>query len=207
MDTEERFLIEKFGKERPFKVPSGYFDELRDKIKTEVKENSDSKSSQFIKILKPYRHNRVWLRYVAAAAILGLVIVSAIAILGQKQSGTQMASNSSSAQEVQQPKSKEIADNQSIKSVSKNDKLALATVSVPTRMGNKSYISTINHTSSSLAVDSVPTQSVQAVTSSSSKDYPETSADKMNDDTDIEQAADYMMIDNDALYYLISEYE
>ena len=71
---EEKYLIEKVGKENPFRVPEGYFDTLSSQIMAKVE--ADGVAPRDIKAGKEKRAKVVWLRPVlfAAASVCALFI-------------------------------------------------------------------------------------------------------------------------------------
>ena len=71
---EEKYLIEKVGKENPFKVPEGYFDTLSSQIMAKVE--AEGVAPRDIKAGKEKRAKVVWLRPVlyAAASVCALFI-------------------------------------------------------------------------------------------------------------------------------------
>ena len=71
---EEKYLIEKVGKENPFRVPEGYFDTLASQIMAKVE--AEGVEARDIKTGKEKRAKVVWLRPVlyAAASVCALFI-------------------------------------------------------------------------------------------------------------------------------------
>jgi hypothetical protein len=71
---EEKYLIEKVGKENPFKVPEGYFDTLSSQIMAKVE--AEGVAPRDIKTAKEKRAKTLWLRPVlyAAASVCALFI-------------------------------------------------------------------------------------------------------------------------------------
>ena len=71
---EEKYLIEKVGKENPFRVPEGYFDTLSSQIMAKVE--AEGVEARDIKTGKEKRAKTVWLRPVlyAAASVCALFI-------------------------------------------------------------------------------------------------------------------------------------
>lgn len=71
---EEKYLIEKVGKENPFRVPEGYFDTLSSQIMAKVE--AEGVAPRDIKAGKEKRTKVLWLRPVlyAAASVCALFI-------------------------------------------------------------------------------------------------------------------------------------
>ena len=71
---EEKYLIEKVGKENPFRVPEGYFDTLSSQIMAKVE--AEGVAPRDIKTAKEKRAKTLWLRPVlyAAASVCALFI-------------------------------------------------------------------------------------------------------------------------------------
>ena len=71
---EEKYLIEKVGKENPFRVPEGYFDTLSSQIMANVE--AEGVAPRDIKAGKEKRAKVLWLRPVlyAAASVCALFI-------------------------------------------------------------------------------------------------------------------------------------
>ena len=71
---EEKYLIEKVGKENPFKVPEGYFDTLSSQIMAKVE--AEGVAPRDIKTAKEKRAKTLWFRPVlyAAASVCALFI-------------------------------------------------------------------------------------------------------------------------------------
>jgi hypothetical protein len=71
---EEKYLIEKVGRENPFRVPEGYFDTLSSQIMAKVE--AEGVAPRDIKTGKEKRAKTVWLRPVlyAAASVCALFI-------------------------------------------------------------------------------------------------------------------------------------
>ena len=71
---EEKYLIEKVGKENPFKVPEDYFDTLSSQIMAKVE--AEGVAPRDIKTAKEKRAKTLWLRPVlyAAASVCALFI-------------------------------------------------------------------------------------------------------------------------------------
>ena len=71
--NEEQYLIEKAGRENPFRVPEGYFDTLTSQVMSRI--DAEGKHPQEI-YEKPVKAKLVWLRPVlyAAASVCALFI-------------------------------------------------------------------------------------------------------------------------------------
>ena len=71
---EEKYLIEKVGRENPFRVPEGYFDTLSSQIMAKVE--AEGVAPRDIKTAKEKRAKTLWLRPVlyAAASVCALFI-------------------------------------------------------------------------------------------------------------------------------------
>ena len=68
---EEKFLIERVGKQNPFKVPEGYFDTLASQVMAKV---DAEKGPQVVEIRKVKKAKSVWLRPLLYAAACGCVL-------------------------------------------------------------------------------------------------------------------------------------
>jgi hypothetical protein len=73
MDREELFLKQKFGNERPFRVPEGYFDSFADNLMKELPEREANEAK-----VVPMRRRLSWRKFatVAVAACLGVVLLN-----------------------------------------------------------------------------------------------------------------------------------
>ncbi len=84
---EEKYLIEKVGKENPFKVPEGYFDTLSSQIMAKVE--AEGVAPRDIKAGKEKRAKVVWLRPVLyAAASVCALFISVVAYQSHSDKGT-----------------------------------------------------------------------------------------------------------------------
>ena len=84
---EEKYLIEKVGKENPFKVPEGYFDTLSSQIMAKVE--AEGVAPRDIKAGKEKRAKVVWLRPVLyAAASVWALFISVVAYQSHSDKGT-----------------------------------------------------------------------------------------------------------------------
>lgn len=84
---EEKYLIEKVGKENPFKVPEGYFDTLSSQIMAKV--DAEGVAPRDIKAGKEKRAKVVWLRPVLyAAASVCALFISVVAYQSHSDKGT-----------------------------------------------------------------------------------------------------------------------
>ena len=84
---EEKYLIEKVGKENPFKVPEGYFDTLSSQIMAKVE--AEGVAPRDIKTGKEKRAKVVWLRPVLyAAASVCALFISVVAYQSHSDKGT-----------------------------------------------------------------------------------------------------------------------
>jgi hypothetical protein len=84
---EEKYLIEKVGKENPFKVPEGYFDTLSGQIMAKVE--AEGVAPRDIKAGKEKRAKVVWLRPVLyAAASVCALFISVVAYQSHSDKGT-----------------------------------------------------------------------------------------------------------------------
>lgn len=70
MDNEEKYLNQKFGKENPFRVPDGYFDQLTDRVMAQLPERR--KKSRFV-TLRPWLYAAAC---VACVVVLGVTFLS-----------------------------------------------------------------------------------------------------------------------------------
>jgi len=83
---EEKNLIEKVGKENPFRVPEGYFDTLASQIMAKVE--AEGVEARDIKTGKEKRAKVVWLRPVLyAAASVCALFVSVVAYQSYSEQG------------------------------------------------------------------------------------------------------------------------
>ena len=84
---EEKYLIEKVGKENPFRVPEGYFDTLSSQIMAKVE--AEGVAPRDIKAGKEKRAKVVWLRPVLyAAASVCALFISVVAYQSHSDKGT-----------------------------------------------------------------------------------------------------------------------
>ena len=84
---EEKYLIEKVGKENPFRVPEGYFDTLSSQIMAKVE--AEGVAPRDIKAGKEKRAKVVWLRPVLyAAASVCALFISVVAYQSRSDKGT-----------------------------------------------------------------------------------------------------------------------
>ena len=83
---EEKYLIEKVGRENPFRVPEGYFDTLSSQIMAKVE--AEGVAPRDIKTGKEKRAKTVWLRPVLyAAASVCALFVSVVAYQSYSEQG------------------------------------------------------------------------------------------------------------------------
>ena len=84
---EEKYLIEKVGKENPFKVPEGYFDTLSSQIMAKIE--AEGVAPRDIKTGKEKRAKVLWLRPVLyAAASVCALFISVVAYQSHSDKGT-----------------------------------------------------------------------------------------------------------------------
>ena len=84
---EEKYLIEKVGKENPFRVPEGYFDTLSSQIMAKVE--AEGVAPRDIKAGKEKRAKVLWLRPVLyAAASVCALFISVVAYQSHSDKGT-----------------------------------------------------------------------------------------------------------------------
>ena len=83
---EEKYLIEKVGRENPFRVPEGYFDTLTSQIMAQV--DAEGVEARDIKTGKEKRAKTVWLRPVLyAAASVCALFISVVAYQNYSEQG------------------------------------------------------------------------------------------------------------------------
>ena len=83
---EEKYLIEKVGRENPFRVPEGYFDTLTSQIMAKV--DAEGVEARDIKTGKEKRAQTVWLRPVLyAAASVCALFISVVAYQNYSEQG------------------------------------------------------------------------------------------------------------------------
>ena len=83
---EEKYLIEKVGRENPFRVPEGYFDTLTSQIMAKVE--AEGVEARDIKTGKEKRAKTVWLRPVLyAAASVCALFISVVAYQSYSEQG------------------------------------------------------------------------------------------------------------------------
>lgn len=83
---EEKYLIEKVGKENPFRVPEGYFDTLSSQIMAKVE--AEGVAPRDIKAGKEKRAKVLWLRPVLyAAASVCVLFISVLAYQSHSDDG------------------------------------------------------------------------------------------------------------------------
>jgi hypothetical protein len=84
---EEKYLIEKVGKENPFRVPEGYFDTLASQVMAKVE--AEGVEARDIKTGKEKRAKVLWLRPVLyAAASVCALFISVVAYQSHSDKGT-----------------------------------------------------------------------------------------------------------------------
>lgn len=78
MMNEEKYLIDRVGRENPFRVPEGYFDTLASQVMARV--DSDGAPKAAVEVSMPRKARSVWMRpvYYAAAAVCALFISVAV---------------------------------------------------------------------------------------------------------------------------------
>ena len=83
---EEKYLIEKVGRENPFRVPEGYFDTLASQVMSRV----DAEGNEAQEIPMPVKKAKtVWLRPVLyAAASVCALFISVVAYQSHSDQGT-----------------------------------------------------------------------------------------------------------------------
>ena len=72
---EEKYLIERVGKQNPFKVPEGYFDTLTSQIMAKV----DAEGAPVKEVRNAKKAKLVWLRPLLYAAACGCVLFVSVA--------------------------------------------------------------------------------------------------------------------------------
>ena len=83
---EEKYLIEKVGRENPFRVPEGYFDTLSSQIRAKIE--TEGVEARDIKPGKEKRAKTVWLRPVLyAAASVCALFISVVAYQNYSEQG------------------------------------------------------------------------------------------------------------------------
>ena len=83
---EEKYLIEKVGRENPFRVPEGYFDTLASQIMAKVE--AEGVEARDIKTGQEKRAKTVWLRPVLyAAASVCALFISVVAYQNYSEQG------------------------------------------------------------------------------------------------------------------------
>ena len=83
---EEQYLIERVGKENPFRVPEGYFDTLSSQIMAKIE--TEGVEARDIKPGKEKRAKTVWLRPVLyAAASVCALFISVVAYQNYSEQG------------------------------------------------------------------------------------------------------------------------
>lgn len=83
---EEKYLIEKVGRENPFRVPEGYFDTLSSQIMAKIE--TEGVEARDIKPGKEKRAKTVWLRPVLyAAASVCALFISVVAYQNYSEQG------------------------------------------------------------------------------------------------------------------------
>lgn len=83
---EEKYLIEKVGRENPFRVPEGYFDTLSSQIMAKIEQ--EGVEARDIQPAKEKRAKVVWLRPVLyAAASVCALFISVVAYQNYSEQG------------------------------------------------------------------------------------------------------------------------
>ena len=95
---EEKYLIERVGKQNPFKVPEGYFDTLANQVMAMV---DAEKGAQVVEIRKAKKAKTVWLRPLLYAAACGCVLFVSVASYLSHEDQSMAAPTTESAVAVQ----------------------------------------------------------------------------------------------------------
>lgn len=211
MNTDESYLHNRFGNDRPFKVPSGYFDDFKGRMKSMAAASAASEAQESeLKVLplKRSNHNNQWIRWVAAAAILALVVFSVVAIVGIKPDGAQLA-DEKPAVEKQGDSVVNTSDANAVRQKTSNANTQLAMVSPSeTPVKKKKAVIRAERKAAAPAVSDSVAVAPKYYSAPVSVSVSSVSPSAIHDESsDIEKAADFMMMDNDALYLLLSEYE
>lgn len=80
MKSDERFLKDTYGQQRPFKVPDGYFEDFVARMDTMLPDKEVSAKTLSMEAARP-KAKQVWLKVAAAACVCGLLF-GAIAFIG-----------------------------------------------------------------------------------------------------------------------------
>lgn len=65
MISEEKFIVEKFGRREPFRVPDGYFDDFASQMMERLPDDTSQPVATFVSIR---RRGRRWFKYVTISA-------------------------------------------------------------------------------------------------------------------------------------------
>lgn len=79
MMNEEEYIKERMGTKNPFAVPEGYFEQLSDRIMSQLEESPTKKSGTTTRRLRPW---------IAAASIAAVAAVSATLFFGKNGAAT-----------------------------------------------------------------------------------------------------------------------
>jgi hypothetical protein len=88
MDREEKFIVEKFGRKTPFKVPAGYFDDFASRMMQNIPEQSREAESARIVEMKVSRWHRLRPIAIAAASVCVAVFGMGIFLHGGGKKAT-----------------------------------------------------------------------------------------------------------------------
>ena len=77
MESEEKYLVERFGRKQPFKVPNGYFEQFNAQLMAQLPANESKRKAKFVSF-KVARYSL--LRPIAVAAVGLTLFVSGLSL-------------------------------------------------------------------------------------------------------------------------------
>lgn len=77
MDSEDKYLVERFGRKQPFKVPEGYFEQFNAQLMEQLSANELKRKAKILSI-DIARFSR--LRPIAVAAVGAVLLVSGLGL-------------------------------------------------------------------------------------------------------------------------------
>jgi hypothetical protein len=111
MEREEEYIHSKFGKQQPFRVPEGYFDQFANQLMQQLPEREEP-SAKVVRMRPRFRWQR--LASVAAAACLGVVLYNvanrSLSSSSEQQLAAQVATLQAGQSAVSQSEFDQMAD-------------------------------------------------------------------------------------------------
>ena len=106
--TEEIALQQQFGKQNPFSVPDGYFEELAAKVMAQLPEEGSTEMAQPARSGRRAVVHHMLRRYAVAASIVGVIVGAAVWFMQPRQN---VAAQHFSATSVKAPVATVTEDN------------------------------------------------------------------------------------------------